>query len=45
MYDHDPVGCLWGWPRASLKQWVVGLGTMAALMAVLYFVFSWLGWS
>jgi hypothetical protein len=44
MIDPEPLGCLLGWPRASLKQWLVGLGSFAALLAALYFIFSALGW-
>lgn len=31
-------------PRASFRQWLVGLGSFAALIAALYFIFSALGW-
>lgn len=31
-------------PRGSFKEWLVALGTLAALMLVLYMIFSWLGW-
>ena len=41
--DHDPVGCLFGWPRASLRQWLAGLGSFALLLAALYFLFSAVG--
>ncbi|HEV7659943.1 MAG TPA: hypothetical protein VGO55_08870 [Allosphingosinicella sp.] len=44
MIDYDPQGCLFGWPRASFRQWLVGLGSFAALIAALYFLFSALGW-
>ncbi|HYI47041.1 MAG TPA: hypothetical protein VEX35_01120 [Allosphingosinicella sp.] len=40
MIDPDPEGCLIGWPRASLRQWLVGLGSFALLLAALYFLFS-----
>lgn len=44
MIDYDPQGCMFGFPRASLRQWLVGLGSFAALIAALYFIFSALGW-
>jgi hypothetical protein len=42
----EPSGCLsilFDPPRASPRQWLVGLGTMTLLMAALYFIFSALG--
>lgn len=46
MIDGEPTGCIFPFdlPRASLKKWVLGLGAIAVLMVVLYFIFSALGW-
>ena len=44
MIDDEPLGCPLGWPRGSLRQWLVALGTVAALIGLLYLLFSWLGW-
>ncbi len=40
-----PVGCLFGWTEAkgSLRQWLIALGTTAALILALYFAFSAMG--
>jgi hypothetical protein len=44
MFDYGPKGIRIAWPRAPLRQWLVGLGSVAALIAALYFIFSALGW-
>jgi hypothetical protein len=44
MIEPDPTGGLFDWPRATFRQWLVGLGSFAALIAALYFLFSALGW-
>lgn len=44
MIDYDPRGWRFGWPPASFRQWLVGLGSFAALVTALYFLFSALGW-
>jgi hypothetical protein len=44
MFDYGPTGIRIAWPRASFWQWLVGLGSFAALIAALYFIFSALGW-
>ncbi len=43
--DGEPSGCLFlfEWPRGSLRQWLVALAAFAALLAVLYLLFSWMG--
>ena len=40
----DPSVWLCEWPRESLKRWLIGLGTLALFMLVLYMLFSWIGW-
>ena len=44
--DGEPTSCLFWfeWPRGSLKLWLAALGTIAALVIILYLLFSWLGW-
>lgn len=44
MIDYDVRGNRFRWPRASFRQWLVGLGSFAVLVAVLYSLFSALGW-
>jgi hypothetical protein len=34
---------MFGWPRGSLRQWLVALAVFAALLALLYLLFSWMG--
>lgn len=43
MIEGEPLGCLLGWPRGSLRQWLVALGTLAALIGLLYLLLSYLG--
>jgi hypothetical protein len=45
MIDGEPTGCLFllEWPRGSLRQWLVALGTFSALLLVFYVIFSLLG--
>jgi hypothetical protein len=47
MSDPDPgPGCLffWGWPRASLRQWLLFILGFILFCIALYHLFSWLGW-
>ena len=40
----DEIFLLFEWPRGRLRRWLAAFGMVAALMLVLYLVFSWLGW-
>lgn len=44
MFDYGPEGIRIAWLHASFRQWLIGLGSFAALAAALYFLFSALGW-
>jgi len=42
--DDAPMGCLLGWPRGTLKQWLVALASFALLITAFYFAFTAMGY-
>ena len=42
MYDDGHIPIPLGWPRGRLVQWLAALASVAALLIVFYFLFTWL---